>query len=123
MNLKGLIVSAKIISIVQGDTYSAKVSVTGGDGDPFDLSGFNMTFTAKHDLSLPDAEADINSTATIETPSSNGVGRIKLKPSDTDIPVSDGYRYDIQISDGGDNVHTIVKNGKLLITPQVTKDK
>lgn len=64
--------------------------------------------------------ADISKDAVVATPAS-GIGVVTLIPSDTTIDVG-SYNYDVQVSDGSDNVFTPIK-GILQITDQVTIDK
>ncbi len=108
------------MTITKGDTYKFNVTVKDSDGNVFDLSGYTMVFTAKDDITKPDAEADIQKTATITDPLT-GIGEFVLLPADTDIEVK-SYRYDVQISDGGNNVYTVIKNQELKITDEVTQD-
>jgi len=106
------------ISITKGDMYKFTVTVKDSAGDIFDLTGYTMVFTAKDDLTKLDVDAAIQSTATIPTPV-NGVGEFTLEPTDTNIDAKE-YHYDIQISDGSNNVYTVVKDSSLIITDQVT---
>ena len=108
------------MTITKGDTYNFSVTVKDSDGVIFDLTGYTMTFTAKDSITKTDAEADISSTATITTPAS-GIGEFTLLPSDTTIDVKD-YFYDVQISDGANNVYTVIKKQILSITDEVTID-
>jgi len=109
------------MTITKGDTHNFTVTVKDSDGVIFDLTGYAMTFTVKDDLTKTDAEADISSTAIIETPES-GVGSFTLTPADTTIDIKD-YWYDVQISNGANAVYTVIKKQKLSITGQVTIDK
>ncbi len=106
--------------ITKGDTRQFTVTVTDGNDDALDLTSYTMVFTAKNDIALTDAEANISSTAVVATPAS-GIGVFTLIPGDTTIDV-DTYFYDVQISDSSDNVFTVVK-GTLEISDQVTIDK
>lgn len=107
--------SAKDITVVQGDTHKFNVTVTDENGSAFDLTSYTMTFTAKK--SITDTTAAITSTGVISNPTT-GIGLITLTPTDTDIEVND-YHYQIEISDGSDNVYTIVYDSILSIIPQL----
>ena len=109
------------ISITKGDTYNFTVTVKDSNGVIFDLTGYNMVLTVKDDISVADSAAVITSMATIASPTS-GIGAFTLTPSDTDVTVG-SYSYDIQISDGANNVYTIIKKDIFNITDQVTIDK
>lgn len=108
------------MTITKGDTYNFTVTVKDSDGNIFDLSGYTMVFTAKDDITKSDAEANIQKTANIPDPLT-GVGKFTLLPADTNIEVKN-YRYDVQISDGNNNVYTVIKNQELKITEEVTQD-
>ena len=109
------------LSITKGDTSTFNITVKDSDGVIFDLNGYTMTFTAKNNIDDIDAEADISSVGVIADPAL-GIGVISLSPEDTSID-SGEYRYDIQISDGTNNVHTVVKNSLLIITDEITINK
>jgi len=109
------------MSITRGDTCNFNVTVKDEDGVIFDLTGYTMDFTAKNDIGDSDSEAVISSEATISSPTS-GIGVISLTPDDTTVNAQQ-YRYDIQISDGGNNVYTVIKNSLLEITDEITQNK
>lgn len=108
------------MTITKGDTYNFNVTVKDSKGVIFDLTGYTMTFTAKDSITKTDIEADISSTAIITTPTS-GIGSFTLLPSDTLIDAKK-YHYDIQISDGANNIYTVVKDSILTIMDQITID-
>jgi len=103
------------LSITKGDTSKFNVTVRDEDDVIFDLTGYVMTFTAKEDVT---SSISITKEAVISNPSS-GVGVITLLPSETKID-SGEYRYDVEISDGTDNVYTVIKNSLLNITDEIT---
>lgn len=103
------------LSITKGDTSKLTISVKDSDGVVFDLDGYTMTFTAKKN---PESEVAITSTAVISDASS-GVGVITLLPTDTKID-SGEYRYDVEITNGGSDTYTVVKNSLLTITDEIT---
>ncbi|MEA3370800.1 MAG: hypothetical protein U9Q40_05615 [Campylobacterota bacterium] len=108
------------MTITKGDTYNFSVTVKDSDSVIFDLTGYTMTFTAKDSITKLDAEADISKTATISTPA-DGIGEFTLLPADTLIDAKE-YHYDVQISDGSDNIYTVIKDSILTITEQITID-
>jgi len=106
------------MTITKGDTYNFSVTVKSSAGVIFDLTGYTMVFTVKDSITLPDSEANISSTAVISDPTT-GKGEFILLPSDTTIDVKD-YFYDVQISDGANNVYTVIKKDVLSITDEIT---
>ena len=107
------------MEITKGDTFPFIVTVKDADGVIFDLTGYTMNFMAKSDLSLNDEDAEIAKTATISTPAS-GQGEIKLLPADTTIDVK-RYWYDVQLSNAGGDIYTVINKQPLLITEQVIR--
>lgn len=108
--------------ITRGDTVKFNVTVKDSAGVLFDLTGYTMTMTAKTEEHLDDAtdgDAIFQATAVISAPAT-GVGAFTLTPTMTD-QVTGTYFYDIQISDGSDNVYTIVKATELEIRADVTR--
>ncbi len=108
------------MTITKGDRHTFNVTVKDSAGVIFDLTGFDMVFTAKSNLEDTDANAEIQKAGIIADPVT-GIGSFILLPSDTNIDVK-SYRYDVQISDGNTNVHTVIKNQELIITDEVTQD-
>ena len=106
------------MDITQGDTHSFYVTVKDANDVLLDLTGYTMTFTAKDSPYDTDGNSFIQENAVISTPSS-GVGTFVLTPTVTNITVGD-YYFDVQISDGGANVITVIKKDTLTITDQIT---
>jgi len=110
------------MTMIKRDTYKFSVTVKDSSGVVFNLTGYSMFFTAKSNPLLDDVDAEISSQAVITDPTS-GKGEFTLTPDDTDVAISnEGYDYDVQISDGADNVYTVLK-GKLSIVQDVRHSK
>ena len=99
--------------ITKGDTHKFDVTVKDSDDNIFNLTGYTMLFTAK--ASLTQDTDDIASTAVISDPTT-GIGSFTLLPTDTNID-SGTYYFDIKITDGGNNVYTVIDNDELIISP------
>lgn len=104
------------MKITRGDTKKFYVLVVDELDAIFDLTGYDMVFTAR--ASLSSVTPAITSTATITAAA--GRGDFKILPSETDIPEGE-YRYDVQISSGTDDKYTVVENQKLTIGPGLTQ--
>ena len=108
------------MTITKGDKREFSVAVLDGDGNALDLTTYAMEFTAKETVEQTDAEAAISSTAVINTPAS-GIGVFTITPTDTRIDVKE-YLFDVQISDSGSNVFTVITKETLKITDEITID-
>jgi hypothetical protein len=86
-----------ILEVVQEDTKTYNITIA-KNGSPLDITGWKLFFTVKHNFSDLDNAALISKTITV--PSSidaqNGVGSIVLSITDTSIPVSNNYKYDMK---------------------------
>lgn len=109
------------MTIVKGDKREFTVTVLDGDKNAFNLTGYAMEFTAKRAVEQTDGDADIAATAVVDTPA-NGIGVFTLTPTKTRVDVRD-YLFDVQISDSGSNVFTVIPKTTLTITEEITIDE
>ena len=75
-------------------------------------------YTAKDSPNDTDGNAFIQENAVIATPAS-GIGVFTFTPTITNIAVGT-YYFDVQISDGGANVITVITKDTLTIAEQIT---
>jgi hypothetical protein len=118
------------IEITKGDTYSRTLTVTQRDGTVYDLTASTIWLTIKpeNDIAASDAGVVIDlywvsggasSGITVGTPTS-GVMNVKILPTSTELLVTGSlYRYDVQISKGGDIYTTVY--GLVSVVPDVTR--
>lgn len=110
------------MTITKRDTHKFTVTAKTSSEKIFDLTGYTMWYTAKSNPKMDDVDAEISAQAIISNPLT-GVGAFSLTPTQTDIAVKkEGYDYDVQISDGADNVYTVVR-GKLTVLQDVRHAK
>ena len=111
-------IAAKNFTILRGDTKPYKLVFKNPDGDPVDVSGYKVMFTAKADTGDADNAAKISKTITV-TDGTSGEVELVLSASDTDIDAGI-YVYDVQLVAPSGNVHTPL-NGTMTVEDDVTK--
>ena len=104
------------LSLYQGDTYKATVTVTNEDGSPADLTGYSAEAQLRTDVAdkAPTVVADM--TAAIRAP--NFVD-LSLASSITDS-LTGRYAWDLQLVSGTGEITTVLA-GKVLVTQEVTR--
>lgn len=114
------------IEIKRGTTLPIDVNITDANGDPIDLTGATVYFTAKtaeSDVSLDDSTAAIKKDVTVHTDPAQGETKITLDADDTTINPGN-YYYDITVKypaiGGADPVVNTVVEGKLKIDGKPT---
>lgn len=105
--------------IVKGDTVELKVTLTDSDGNAIDITGYTVYFTAKKNYSDSDSEAVITKEVTSHSDPSNGITKITLDSTETDVDAR-YYYYDIQSKDAAGNIQTPI-TGKFIVNPQSTE--
>lgn len=96
------------LTIIRGDTTNITLTLTDQDGDPIDLTGATVFFTAKPDFDndVTDADAVITKEVSSHTDPTNGITVIPLTASDTDITPGI-YHYDVQVKDTGGSIFSL----------------
>lgn len=112
------------LTIIRGDTVSITFTLTDENGDPVNLTGSTVYFTAKKQIDddAADAKAVISKDVTSHSDPVNGETIINLTSSDTDIDLGI-YFYDIQIKDSINNITSLpVKQLKVVedVTRRIT---
>jgi len=110
--------------LTRGDSKTIITPLADAAGDPIDLTGATVWFTAKEDFTDTDDAATFQkSTADGITviDEDTGVIQVDIEPEDTaDL---DGVRtrlfYDIQVKDAADRIST-PQSGKIVVYPDVT---
>lgn len=109
------------LTMVRGDTYSFNIAIT-QDGDPFNLTGYTLTMTAKWNVRDTGNVFQLTSPASgiIITDAVNGLATVTVSPSNTSSlpPHVVDLRYDIQASSGS-TIYTPIR-GILRVLPDVT---
>lgn len=110
------------IKLRRGDSRTITIAVVDSAGDPYDLTGLTVWFTAKTKYSLADASAEIKKTIADGISVASNVATISIDPDDTNsLPDRDNFlQYDFQIKDGSGGIYTVAA-GKMVIEPDVTK--
>lgn len=105
--------------VVKGDSVELKVTLTDSNGNPIDLDGYTVYFTAKENYSDSDDDAVIQKDVTSHTTPASGITTITLDSSNTNIDAR-YYYYDIQAKDAAGNIQTPI-TGKFIVNPQSTE--
>lgn len=111
------------LTMTRGDSRTLSGSVT-LSGDPYDLAGCSIWFTAKYRYTDADASAvfqkTIGSGITVTNPT-QGLITITIDPADTALiaKVKTVLVFDIQIQTSGGSKWSAA-SGNLVITPDVT---
>lgn len=107
------------LQIIRGDDVSISVTFTDSNGDPVDITGATVFFTAKSDIHDADADAVISKEVTSHDDAANGQTTISI--ADTDTDGLDGiYKYDIQLKDSSGSISSSIA-GDLEILLDVTQ--
>jgi hypothetical protein len=106
------------VAVPKGDTRTIKAILTDSLGAPFDLTGYEVIFTAKLGMSDTDANAVIGPKAGSVQDAEGGILHVDLLSNDTNITPND-YHFDIRIYKETTNIYTIVR-GKLNILENIT---
>jgi hypothetical protein len=114
-----------LLSIHRGDTETFTITLTDGAGDPLDLTGLAITFTAKRRVSDADEDAVIQKTdvdgIVVDADPTSGIAVLTIEPADTaDLEDLRTLHWDVQVDDGVGGVRTPLL-GRLAITADVTR--
>jgi hypothetical protein len=104
----------------RGDTFPEQFVLSDGSGVAIDITGFTFLLTVDPAPDPTDALANLfQITGSIVIPATNGTVEFAPSVMDSD-QVPNTYFYDIQMTDAGGAVRTIVK-GKWIVQQDVTK--
>jgi len=113
------------LTITQGDDRALVFVFSDDDGNPVDISTWEIFYTAKADYADPDVEALIALEPADFTASDSGTGTIdrvtaNIPASATGAMAAGTYYQDLQVKKAGGLVSTIGR-GQLVIDAQVTQ--
>jgi hypothetical protein len=113
------------IEAIRGDTETYDLTLTDAAGDPVNLTGSTVWFTAKRRTSDPDEDAIITATQGEGLEVTNAAGgalTLTLAPADTEALESRLVRleYDVQLKDGTGRITTPLR-GKLYVHPDIRR--
>lgn len=113
------------LDMVRGDTRLYECLLLDSDAEPYDLTGCDLTFTAKSSIADADDDAVFQLTlgAGITAPEpTTGLFTIEVSPADTvNLANATTLVCDIQLKAADDRVYTIAK-GLMTIVEDVTRD-
>lgn len=103
------------ITVIRGDTRVLTLTLTDSAGDPFDLTGADVWFTAGDLIAKR-----LGDGITVTSPAT-GVATITLSAGDTDAAPDYrmAYRYDVQLKLADGTVVTPAR-GRFIVIPDVT---
>jgi hypothetical protein len=112
-----------LLQMYRGDTATFTVTLTDGTGAPLDLSGLDITFTAKRHLldTVPFIQKTLADGGIEPAGASgdSGICTITIEPEDTsDLVATDRFLWDVQV-DSGTDVRTALM-GRLVVRMDVT---
>jgi len=105
------------LSIKRGDSWSRTLYFQDGDGNPIDITGWTVFFTAKAKADDPDPGV-ISRTITSFTNPTAGEAGIALTSDDTNKVIG-SYLFDIQVKTNLGQITTCLE-GVLTITQDIT---
>lgn len=115
---------ATLLQMTRGDDVEFNVVVTDQAGDPVDLTGIDLRFTAKRDSGDGDDDAIIVKTTgagITVTDEAGGLATISIDAADTDeLGVPASLTWDLQSTDEAAKVRTLA-GGTLAISPDVSR--
>lgn len=101
----------------RGNDVNLNLTFKDKAGQPIDLTGKTVFFTAKSDPECSDENADIQAQTTDHSDPTNGVTVVSLSHTQTLIDAGT-YQYDFKLAEGGVVVST--KAGTLTVLQNVT---
>ena len=110
-------VSQICLNIKRGDSWSRTIYFQDGDGNPLDITGWTLFFTAKAKADDPDPGV-ISKTITTFTNPTGGEAGISLSSADTNQVIG-SYLFDIQVKTNLNQITTVLE-GILTITKDIT---
>ncbi len=111
------------ITIDQGADVAIELHLTNKDGSPKDLANHTVEAVMKRTYNS-DSDDTHEFNCIIATPASDGIATLSLTNIQTDNLKSGQYVYDVELSfvdSGGDTIVERVLEGKILVTPSVTR--
>lgn len=112
-----------ISDFYRGDTQTYNITMKDSAGLPLNISGGTIWFTMKLNASDTDVQAVIQKSVTEHIDAVNGLSRVVLSASDTDVLLPNTkYFYDFQYVDSFGNVKTILQ-GKVKILQDITLNR
>lgn len=111
------------LSQVRGDSQTYTVRFKHGDGTPYCIKNWAVTFTLKTNYELPDAQASLQKTVTTfadSTSGTTGVAIIHIDPTDTVNLDAGEYDFDIQVCTSDSKIYTVLR-GKYELEYDVTR--
>lgn len=108
------------LSTYRGDTFSLALTFKDNDGVPYDITGWEVFFTAKRKKSDPDSEAILSTM--VDNHSNPTAGETSVAFSDTEMSVIPlgTYYFDIQTIDDQGTVTTPLE-GRLTVNADITR--
>ena len=107
------------LRIDKGATFSSDITVTGSDGNAFDLTGY--TASAKLAQGYTSTRTRMSFTTTISADATKGVVTLKLTADQTNtLEAPARYVYDVEILKTSDSTVTRVIEGIITVSPSVT---
>jgi hypothetical protein len=104
-------------SYYQGDRYEFVIRPRQANGEPFDLTDYNGLYTIATDRGNPAAIIDGPKTASVDAAA--GTVTVVIDPDFGQTLTGNAYVYDVEISQSGSNVFTIV-TGNIGVTRDIT---
>ena len=107
------------LAIYRGDDKTWNLAFKDAEGDPIDITGATVWFTAKENTTDEDASAVLQKQITSHSNPTQGETQLSLIPSDTDAMEVKDYEYDMQLVESSGKVSTFMR-GKLNIIQDIT---
>jgi hypothetical protein len=104
-------------SYYQGDRYEFVIRPRQANGEPFDLNDYSGLYTIATDRGDPSAIIDGSKTASVDVAA--GTITVVIDPDFGQTLTGNSYVYDVEISQSGSNVFTLV-TGTIGVTRDIT---
>jgi hypothetical protein len=111
------------ITIDQGADVAVEIHLINKDGTARDLTNHSITAKMKKTFNS-DSDGTVAFNTIVSSPSSDGITTLSLTNVQTDALKAGRYVYDVEMSyvdSAGDSIIERVLEGKILVTPSVTK--
>ena len=106
-------------NLYTGDNSSFDLQILDDNGNPVNLTGYELYFSVKRNPILPDSQATIYLTQTTHSNAVNGQSSFPITPTETGGAIPGKYFFDVKSKDTSGNITTLY-NDTLFIISSIT---
>lgn len=107
------------ICVTKGDTAPVEVYYKNPDGSAVDMTGYTAKFTAKDRVDDQSPIFQLTEVAGITIAATDGMLSVNMTPTQTSLLSWTGAHYDLEVTDAGGIVTTLV-SGRIEVESEIT---